>query len=689
MVAAWMVWSVCVGVVLCVAGLALERLLTLFRLPTRWAWVAAGLATVGAPVWKLLSANPATTSAPMAVPVIEAEPLVVTVAAESSLRSLDDLLLSGWVFVSALLLVVALLAGARLLRHMRAWAPTRFLGRDVLISADTGPAVVGFLNPRIVLPVWARTATPQERALIMAHEEEHVRARDPLLRFLAGILVVSCPWNPALWVQFHRLGLAVELDCDRRVMRRMPDSRRAYGDLLLQVGSLRRGPRGLAVAALSEEPSLLERRIRDLVWKAPQARFAQAGVLGFGVLLAVSLTLLAPQIRSGFAGVDSDDADSEPVPEVEGDRVVAQPTFTPFTRAPELLNRDEIQAALEAEYPPLLRDAGIGGTAKVWFFIDEEGVVQQVMINTSSGHQALDDAALRVGHVFRFSPARNRDKATAVWVAMDLRFEPPALVEEPSGEEASVEPRQEPLPPPPPVARPTNSQGRTFDDVRESPTFTPFTVAPDITNRSQVQDALVDEYPPLLRDAGIGGTAKIWFLIDERGRVRNTRVNSSSGHAALDQAALRVADVFRFTPALNEDEPVPVWVALDITFSPHFVGRRGQSSTTPREVDTSTNTPFDQAPALRNPDSAARSINREYPSLLREAGVGGTVGMLVRVGLDGRVSGARVDVASGHPALDAAATRAVMTLRFEPARLDGRAVSVWAPFEVVFRPGEG
>jgi outer membrane biosynthesis protein TonB len=34
-----------------------------------------------------------------------------------------------------------------------------------------------------------------------------------------------------------------------------------------------------------------------------------------------------------------------------------------------------VQRALERNYPPLLRDAGIGGTPVVWFFIDENGRV--------------------------------------------------------------------------------------------------------------------------------------------------------------------------------------------------------------------------------------------------------------------------------------------------------------------------
>ncbi len=104
-------------------------------------------------------------------------------------------------------------------------------------------------------------------------------------------------------------------------------------------------------------------------------------------------------------------------------------------------------------------------------------------------------------------------------------------------------------------------------DIGAAPVFTPYTVAPDYTNGDEVRRALEREYPPLLRDAGIGGTVQVWFFIDENGIVQNRVVNESSGHTALDDAALRVAPVFKFTPALNRDKAVPVWVSLPITFT--------------------------------------------------------------------------------------------------------------------------
>jgi TonB family protein len=101
---------------------------------------------------------------------------------------------------------------------------------------------------------------------------------------------------------------------------------------------------------------------------------------------------------------------------------------------------------------------------------------------------------------------------------------------------------------------------------RNTPSFTPHTVKPGLTNGDDVQRALVREYPAMLRDAQIGGTVVVWLFIDVEGRVENSKVQTSSGYPMLDAAALNVANTMRFTPAYNRDQKVPVWVSIPITF---------------------------------------------------------------------------------------------------------------------------
>lgn len=102
--------------------------------------------------------------------------------------------------------------------------------------------------------------------------------------------------------------------------------------------------------------------------------------------------------------------------------------------------------------------------------------------------------------------------------------------------------------------------------ISDRPTFTPTEVRPEYRNRAEIRRALQREYPATLRDAGIDGRVVMYFLIDEEGMVREFRIGESSEFEAFNDAALRAAGVYRFTPALNQGEPVAVWIQVPITF---------------------------------------------------------------------------------------------------------------------------
>lgn len=106
-------------------------------------------------------------------------------------------------------------------------------------------------------------------------------------------------------------------------------------------------------------------------------------------------------------------------------------------------------------------------------------------------------------------------------------------------------------------------QSLTWEDEEDEEAVT---VRPHLTNAPEVAQALDRVYPPMLREAGIGGTVKVWFYVDTDGRVTNTQINRSSGYEAFDQAALKVSDMMMFTPAYNGDKKVPVWVEMDLNF---------------------------------------------------------------------------------------------------------------------------
>jgi TonB family protein len=90
----------------------------------------------------------------------------------------------------------------------------------------------------------------------------------------------------------------------------------------------------------------------------------------------------------------------------------------------------------------------------------------------------------------------------------------------------------------------------------------------ELVNRHEAPAILRRRYPATLREAGIGGTVIIDAFVDEAGRVREVRVNESSGQPALDRAGLDVMQDLRFAPARAAGRPISTWVQHPITFLP-------------------------------------------------------------------------------------------------------------------------
>lgn len=88
-----------------------------------------------------------------------------------------------------------------------------------------------------------------------------------------------------------------------------------------------------------------------------------------------------------------------------------------------------------------------------------------------------------------------------------------------------------------------------------------------LSNTRHVTAALVRNYPPRLRDLGIGATVVVWFNVGENGRVERYMIARSSGTCEFDIAAMNVAAVMRFRPARKNGRPTASWVEIPVIFS--------------------------------------------------------------------------------------------------------------------------
>lgn len=111
-----------------------------------------------------------------------------------------------------------------------------------------------------------------------------------------------------------------------------------------------------------------------------------------------------------------------PPPETGVPAPSERPHFIPYETPPRLLNGPEVEKTLERVYPQPLREGGVGGRVMLWIYVTAEGVVENTVVKEGSGFTALDQAAATVARAMRFSPAKNRDKATAVWVSQAITF---------------------------------------------------------------------------------------------------------------------------------------------------------------------------------------------------------------------------------------------------------------------------
>ena len=96
--------------------------------------------------------------------------------------------------------------------------------------------------------------------------------------------------------------------------------------------------------------------------------------------------------------------------------------------------------------------------------------------------------------------------------------------------------------------------------------FTVVEIMPALINGAEIKRALTRSYPPLLKEARIGGRAQLLLLIDEQGHVIQAKIKESSGQPSLDQVALDVAPLMRFSPAMNRDQRVKVWAQVPLDF---------------------------------------------------------------------------------------------------------------------------
>ncbi len=396
-----LVMAYCVLLSAAVAAIATigDHVLRVRRVASRGLWLVALLLVVPITGFVMLvprtTESPATTGGVLELPLVAQGDIAAAVPAATIpwLALTDSALTVGWIALSLLLFGAIGLGRWRVAREKRLARRGRLLDHDVLLTDDLGPAVAGVRQPVVFVPNWVVALDDSSQRLLLAHEVEHVRRRDTGLLMAGAALTALLPWNPVAWWLAHRLRIAVELDCDARVLETHPDVRR-YADLLLVAAGKPKFTSRFLAAHFGENISDLERRI-DAMTNTKLRRRS----LGLATTAAAGLLMLACEAPRPEPLAPGKSAQAAPVKQFSpaGTEYFEFQVEKPVTRA---------ENSVTPKYPEILRNAGVEGEVLVSFVVDETGVADPASLKViRSTHELFATAVRQALPEMRFTPA--------------------------------------------------------------------------------------------------------------------------------------------------------------------------------------------------------------------------------------------------------------------------------------------
>ena len=460
-------------------------------------------------------------------------PLSIAVSPNSRLAMLDSTLLALW--ITGCLLTFGVFGGAAVrLRRIRSAAEVRNIdGVLVSVTPSTGPLVVGVLHPQILIPRWVLELDRSERQLVVAHEQEHLRARDPAMLAFSALAVGLTPWNPFAWYMLRRVRQAIELDCDRRVLAERPDMR-AYAALLLSVAS-RSQTNFVPVVGMSASTSSLEERFRSMTTSPTRTRgYRLISAVAVAALLLVATAMIPRPIREAQRNVSTIQGQAGPratgrIKVVSVSRVSTYKVYGTggtFSDANTARTR-RAGEPLPARADTLTQAVGDSHTAGDVFDIDvTNGDIHFVSQDSSSIHIE--------GAMSGASPA--------IWLSTTDRH---IVIDRGGAAVHGVDSGQYPDP--------------------ATTTFFEF----QVDKPAALRKSMKPQYPAALKRAGISGEVWAQFVVDTTGRVdmRTFKALKSSG-LEFTAAVKAVLPTWRLDPAIRQGKKVKQFVEQSFVFSP-------------------------------------------------------------------------------------------------------------------------
>lgn len=525
MITSWMAYAILVSLLLTLSATALDHVAGGRRWPRRFVWAVTLIASVAWPVGSVIRQLQPVPAAP-----VRLLPFVITVsptqiispgsARPSWVGQMDRGLLVLWCVASALLLLRLAQGMFALRRDRAAWRRDVVGGTSVRMSSNVGPAVVGLLSMEVVLPEWIVSLDRHLLAMVLCHEEEHRRARDPYLLLGAAVAVALMPWNLALWMQAKRLRLAIEMDCDARVLRAHPSPER-YGLLMLTIAQRKSVAPALFAPMLTDPTTQLERRI--VAMETSTRRLARVTAYA-ATTLAMGVIAFACSLQSDGPATPKSSAARGPVAMNSGQ------TYFDFQVEKQAV---PMAGNRPVRYPDMLRNANVEGSVLAQFVIDTAGRPDMGSFKVlKSSHDLFTNSVKAALPAMLFEAGEVGGKKVRQLVQMPFEF--------------SLKPQV--------VTADMEKRGFFDFQVEKQASPIPNNVAP--------------RYPDSLRTANVEGEVLARFTIGEDGRADMTSFKvTKATHPLFVDAVRKSLPNMKFNPALVGGRPVRQNIEMPFTFS--------------------------------------------------------------------------------------------------------------------------
>lgn len=210
----------------------------------------------------------------------------------------------------------------------------------------------------------------------------------------------------------------------------------------------------------------------------------------------------------------------------------AEDDFIPDATPPSY---DQAELSRLLEYPVIARENGIEGTVKVSVQVDKDGTPLQVRIMHST-NKIFEQNARKAASELTYTPATQNGHPIQTWFTLTVAFELTDNLTEREATEEEIE--------------------YDIDD------FVPQATPPSY-DLEELKRLL--KYPPKAQQNAITGEVIVGAQIGKDGKVLQVIVRHST-HDIFEESAKEAVRKLTFTPAIQDGEPIKMWITISIRF---------------------------------------------------------------------------------------------------------------------------